>query len=243
MLPNQEGKPVPEVTFKTRENHQWVDVTTDELFKNKKVIVFSLPGAFTPTCSSSHLPRYNDLAKVFSDNGVNDIICISVNDAFVMNEWKEDQKAEHVRILPDGNGDFSKGMGMLVNKDDLGFGMRSWRYSMLVDNGIVEKMFIEPEKPGDPFEVSDADTMLKYLNPNAKAPEPITIITRPGCPHCSRAKMLLEDNHLSFEEIVMGQNRITNKTLRALSGANTVPQVFIGGKLIGGADELENYFS
>jgi peroxiredoxin len=160
MLPNREGQKVPTVTFRTRQNNQWVDVTTDELFNGKTVIVFSLPGAFTPTCSSTHVPGYNELAKVFKANGVDEIVCISVNDAFVMNEWCKDQGAENVTMIPDGNGEFTEGMGMLVDKADLGFGKRSWRYSMLVKDGTIEKMFIEPEEPGDPFKVSDAETML-----------------------------------------------------------------------------------
>ena len=173
MLENREGQKVPNVTFRTRQNHDWVNVTSDEIFKGKTVAVFSLPGAFTPTCSSSHVPRFNELAPVFKQNGVDEIVCISVNDAFVMNEWAEDQDADRIRFLPDGNGDFTDGMGMLVDKDDLGFGKRSWRYSMVVKDGTIEKMFIEPEKPGDPYEVSDADTMLDWLAPNAKKPHSI----------------------------------------------------------------------
>src|SRR5207253_2404514 len=122
--------------------------------------------------------------------------------------------------------------GMLVDKGDLGFGKRSWRYSMLVRDGVVEKMFIEPEKPGDPFEVSDADTMLKYINPGAKAPEPVTIFTKPGCPFCAKAKALLDDRGIVYEEVTMGKG-ITSSTLRAVSGSGTAPQIFMGGKLIG----------
>lgn len=157
------GKAVPSVTFRVRENDEWLDISTDSLFKNKTVVVFSLPGAFTPTCSSTHLPRYNELASTFAANGVDDILCISVNDTFVMNAWKQDQEAENITVIPDGNGEFTEGMGMLVGKEDLGFGKRSWRYSMLVKDGIVEQIFSEPNKPGDPFEVSDADTMLNSL--------------------------------------------------------------------------------
>ena len=189
MLPSAkslEGKRVPDVTFKTRTNNQWKDVTTGEVFKGKTVVVFCLPGAYTPTCSSSHLPRYNELAGVFKANGVDEIVCLSVNDAFVMNEWKQDQEAENITLLPDGNGEFAAGMGLLVDKSNLGFGKRSWRYSMLVRDGVIEKMFIEPEKEGDPFEVSDADTMLKYVNPKAVVPEPVVIFAKPGCPHCAR---------------------------------------------------------
>ena len=242
MLSNKEGQAVPQVTFRTRVADEWVDVTTDELFKGKTVVVFSLPGAFTPTCSSTHLPRYNALAPVFKANGVDDIVCISVNDTFVMNAWKQDQEAENITVIPDGNGEFSEGMDMLVDKADLGFGKRSWRYSMLVKDGIIQKMFIEPNVPGDPFEVSDADTMLQHINPQAEIPAPVTVFTRAGCPHCQRAKALLTKNGMQYEEIELDRS-ITSKTLQAVAGSDAVPQIFMGGKHIGGADDLENWFS
>ncbi|HIF9177679.1 TPA: glutathione peroxidase [Photobacterium damselae] len=240
MFASKEGQAVPQVTFHTRQSDQWVDVTTNDLFANKTVIVFSLPGAFTPTCSSSHLPRYNELASVFAENGVDDILCVSVNDTFVMNAWKADQEAENITFVPDGNGEFTQGMGMLVEKEDLGFGPRSWRYSMLVKNGVIEKMFIENEEPGDPFKVSDADTMLKYIAPEQKLQESIAVFTKPGCPFCAKAKQNLIDKGLQYEEIVLGKDA-TTVSLRAISGRSTVPQVFIGGKHIGGSEELEAF--
>ena len=243
MLEDKTGQHIPQVAFRTRHNDDWLDISTDELFANKKVIVFALPGAFTPTCSSTHLPRYNELAGVFRDNGIDDIICLSVNDGFIMQSWQRDQNAENIRFIPDGNGEFSEGMGMLVDKADLGFGKRSWRYSMLVNNGIVEKMFIEPDVPGDPFEVSDADTMLNHINPNAQQPARVTLFTKPGCPHCHRAKDALTANGLAYEEIVLGENGISFSSLNAVSGAGTTPQVFIDGKLIGTADDLEAYLA
>lgn len=239
---NKEGQKVPNVTFPTRQGDQWVNVTTDELFAGKTVVVFSLPGAFTPTCSSTHLPRYNELYPVFKEYGVDDILCVSVNDTFVMNAWKADQEADNITFIPDGNAEFTRGMGMAVAKDDLGFGERSWRYSMLVKDGVIEKMFIEPNEPGDPFKVSDADTMLNYIAPDHKLQESITVFSKPGCPFCAKAKQLLIDNKLQFEEIVLGQDA-TTVSLRAVSGRATVPQVFIGGKHIGGSDELEAYFA
>ena len=241
MLPDSEGKRVPKVTFRARKDGQWKDITSDQVFKGRTVVVFSLPGAYTPTCSSSHLPRYNELAPTFRKAGVDEIVVVSVNDAFVMSEWQKDQDAPNVTFLPDGNGEFTEGMGMLVDKRDLGFGKRSWRYSMLVRDGVIEKQFIEPQKEGDPFEVSDADTMLKYVAPNLKAPEPVTVFSKAGCPHCARAKALLEKNGIVYEEIQLGDG-ITTSTLRAVSGKGTTPQVFIGGELVGGADDLERYF-
>ncbi|WED26902.1 glutathione peroxidase [Vibrio sp. DW001] len=240
MLASKEGQNVPQVTFPARQGDAWISMTTDELFKDKTVIVFSLPGAFTPTCSSSHLPRYNELNSVFKDHGVDDILCVSVNDTFVMNAWKDDQEAENITFIPDGNGDFTDGMGMLVDKSEIGFGKRSWRYSMLVKNGVVEKMFIEPNEPGDPFKVSDADTMLKYVAPEYKTQESITVFTKPGCPFCSKAKQDLKAKGLQFEEVVLGKDA-TTVTLRAVTGQTTVPQVYIGGKHIGGSEELEAF--
>lgn len=241
-LQSKEGQPVPQVSFPARQGDQWVTLTTDALFANKTVVVFSLPGAFTPTCSSSHLPRYNELASVFAEHSVDDILCVSVNDTFVMNAWKDSQEAENITFIPDGNGDFSEGMGMLVDKSEIGFGKRSWRYSMLVKNGVVEKMFIENDEPGDPFKVSDADTMLAYVAPAYKTQESITVFSKPGCPFCAKAKQLLIDKGLNYEEVVLGKDA-TTVSLRAVTGLSTVPQIFIGGKHIGGSEELEQYFS
>lgn len=167
---------IPSVNFKTRVRDEsvggpnpfrWQDRNTEELFAGKRVVVFSLPGAFTPTCSTSHLPRYEELYTEFKALGIDAVICISVNDAFVMFQWGKQQGAENVFLLPDGNGEFTRKMGMLVEKSNLGFGMRSWRYSMVVNDRKIEKLFIEPgfedNCPTDPFEVSDADTMLNYL--------------------------------------------------------------------------------
>lgn len=235
-----EGKRVPDTLFKTRDQHQWKNVSSNDLFKGKTVAVFSLPGAYTPTCSSAHLPRYNELAGVFKENGIDSIVCLSVNDAFVMAEWQLTQEADNVTLIPDGNGEFARGMGMLVDKSDLGFGQRSWRYSMLVKDGVITKMFIEPDKADDPFEVSDADTMLTYINPTANIPQSTAIFTRPGCPHCARAKALLSEHGYHFNEIVEGQGA-NSSALRAVTGQSTWPQVFIGGTHIGGADDLAKF--
>ena len=167
---------VPNVVFKTRVRDEsvegpnpfrWQDMTTEDVFKGKKVILFSLPGAFTPTCSSTHLPGYEKNYEEFKSLGVDEVVCLSVNDAFVMFQWGKQQGVKNVSLLPDGSGEFTRKMGMLVDKSNLGFGMRSWRYSMYVNDMKIEKMFIEPDYgdncPTDPFEVSDADTMLAYL--------------------------------------------------------------------------------
>jgi len=176
---------VPSVTFKTRVRDEsvggpnpfrWQDRTSDDIFKGRKVVLFSLPGAFTPTCSSTHLPGYEANFEALKAEGVDEVICMSVNDAFVMYQWGKNLGAKNVTLLPDGNADFTRGMDMLVDKANLGFGARSWRYSALVDDGEVVEMFVEPGKSDlcetDPFEVSDADTMLaavKARNAKAKA--------------------------------------------------------------------------
>ena len=170
---------IPEVLFKAREGDnenlgggcsiggEWKDLTSNDLFKGKKVVLFSLPGAYTPTCSSQQLPgyeeKYDDLKKY-----VDEVYCLSVNDAFVMNAWFRDQKIEKVKPIGDGEGKFTEGMGMLVDKPKQGFGKRSWRYSAFIDNGKILKMFVEnnknnESKDNDPFEVSNVETMLTYL--------------------------------------------------------------------------------
>ena len=240
MTPNREGKRVPNVTFRVRQNNEWKSVTTDDLFAGKNVVVFSLPGAFTPTCSSTHLPRYNELAPVFFANGIDAILCVSVNDTFVMNEWAKDQEADNIVLIPDGNGEFTDGMGQLVDKSDLGFGKRSWRYSMLVRDGVVAKMFIEPNKPGDPFEVSDADTMLSYINPGAKKPDQVAILTREGCGYCAKAKALLDELGYAYAEVPLA-HASRSRVVGALTGEGTVPQVFVNGQRIGGLEALESW--
>ena len=242
MFANKEGQKIPAVSFILRENDEWVTRDTQNIFADKTVIVFSLPGAFTPTCSSAHLPRYSELAPTFFANGVDEIICLSVNDTFVMNAWAADQQTENVTLLPDGNGDFTDAMGLLVDKKDLGFGKRSWRYAMLVKNGIIKKMFIEPNQPGDPFEVSDADTMLNYINPQAQSPKAITLLSKSDCPYCAKAKSLLKEKGLAFEELEVGKD-INSTGLRALSNEDTVPQIFIDGLHIKGSEQLVQYFA
>ncbi len=237
----REGQPVPDVTFRNRSGNDWQELSSRDVFADKTVVLFALPGAFTPTCSSSHLPRYNELAPLFRQQGVDTVACLSVNDGFVMQAWAADQHADNIQFLADGNGDFSRGMGMLVGKRELGFGERSWRYSMLVRDGVIEKMFVEPDRPGDPFEVSDADTMLRHLNPEAQPPQRITLFTKPGCSHCIRAKLRLSEAGLRYEEVRLGEHGVSLSTLAAVSGRGSTPQVFVEGELIGGADELEQW--
>lgn len=241
-MENKEGMTIPSIKFKFIDNGTWKEISTEDIFKGKNVVAFALPGAFTPTCSSTHLPRYNELADLFKENGIDEIVCFSVNDTFVMNEWARDQEAENIRLIPDGNGDFAEALGMLVDKSGIGFGKRSWRYSMLVKDQMIDKMFIEPEKDGDPFEVSDADTMLQYINPEIKFPSFATLFTRAGCPHCARAINLLNEKKVIYEEIKLS-NQLGNRSMVNITGAKTTPQIYLDGKHIGGADELEKYFN
>ena len=167
------GQRIPDIIFKSRVkdeegNFGWKDVTTCDYFKGKSVILFSLPGAFTPTCSTYQLPNFEKMYADFSLSGIDEIYCMSVNDAFVMNAWAKDQKLENVKVIPDGSGRFTRGMGMLVRKDPEDFGYRSWRYAALIEDCVVKKMWVEDGKmddcPTDPYEITDPHNILKDLN-------------------------------------------------------------------------------
>ncbi|MEJ7929319.1 glutathione peroxidase [Ramlibacter sp. AN1015] len=238
--PTREGQPVPHVKFRYRADDDWKEITSDTLFKGRTVAVFSLPGAFTPTCSSTHVPRFNELASTFRQNGVDEVVCISVNDPFVMEAWAKSQECDNIFMLPDGNASFTEQMGMLVDKSDLNFGKRSWRYSMLVRDGTVEKMFVEPEEPGDPFKVSDADTLLRYVNKDAREPDQVALLTREGCAFCAKAKRLLAEAGITYAEVPLPHS-IRSRALGAIAKAQTVPQLFANGELIGGSDAVEEW--
>jgi len=163
----KKGDRLPDISFRTRSLGEWKDVSTDNYFKGKRVILFALPGAFTPTCSNQQLPGYEKLHDVFKEHGIDDIYWLSINDSYVMNAWAANQKLEKVKVIPDGNGDFTDQVDMLVEKQDCGFGMRSWRYAAIVNDCTVEVMFEEPGKvdnnDGDPYSVSSPENVLKYL--------------------------------------------------------------------------------
>jgi peroxiredoxin len=178
------GDKVPNVTFKTRVRDEtvegpnpfrWQDVTSDELFKGKRIVLFSLPGAFTPTCSSKQCPGYESLYEdIKGHGGVDEVYCVSVNDAFVMFKWAQDLGVKNIKMLPDGNGHFTDGMGMLVNKEHLGFGKRSWRYSAVVDDGVIKVIFEEPGKndvgsDSDPYIESTPENILDWVKANPSA--------------------------------------------------------------------------
>lgn len=176
MLFNHEGQCVPQVTFRMFAEVGEYDLSTADLFEHKTVVVFAVPGAFTYPYSPIQLLAYNEYTKVFRANGVDDILCISVNDPFSLVAWAQEEGADQVRFIPDVNGDFTREMGMMVDLSDKGMGYRSWRYSMLVKDGVIEKMFVER----DGFEampvVSNAETMLNYINPKAKKPEQTAVL-------------------------------------------------------------------
>ena len=170
------GRTIPDVTFKTRVRdeavggpnpYRWADKTTADYFKGKRVVLFSLPGAFTPTCSTYQLPDFEKLADEFKAKGIEAIYCISVNDAFVMNAWGKQQGLKNVQLIPDGSGEFTRKMGMLVSKDNLGFGMRSWRYAAIVNDGVVEAWLEEPGFADlcetDPYGESSPQNVLDTL--------------------------------------------------------------------------------
>ncbi len=170
------GRKLPNVTFRTRVRdesvggdnpYRWQDMTTDDYFKGKKVILFSLPGAFTPTCSTFQLPDFEKLFGEFKAKGVDAIYCMSVNDSFVMNAWKKSQDLKNVEVIPDGSGEFTRKMGMLVCKDNVGFGMRSWRYAAVVEDGVVTKWFEEPgyedNCASDPYGESAPQNLLEHV--------------------------------------------------------------------------------
>ena len=169
---------VPDVKFEVRKydpvafDFSWATVSTADLFSNKRVVVFALPGAFTPTCSTYQLPGYEEKYEEFQALGIDEVYCLSVNDSFVMNAWFKQQEIKNVKPIPDGSGEFTYAMGMSVNKANLGFGFRSWRYAMVVNDGEIEQLFEEPGKVGncpvDPYEVSDPDTVLNYLKSYAR---------------------------------------------------------------------------
>ena len=169
---SEENWIVPNIVFKTRVKDEegkfgWVDVTSMEYFGDKRVLLFSLPGAFTPTCSTYQLPNFEKLAPEFKKIGIDDIYCMSVNDSFVMNAWAKSQNLQNVKVIPDGGGEFTRQMGMLVRKDPEGFGYRSWRYAMVINDGVVEKIWEEPGKqddcPTDPYENTKPQDILKKL--------------------------------------------------------------------------------
>lgn len=164
------GDRLPQVSFKLRRDGSWVERSSSELFARRRVVIFAVPGAFASACSGRHLPGYVALAGSIRRMGIDEIFCVSVNDAFVMNAWARDQGIDgEVTLLPDGNADFTRAMGMLADWSTLGFGPRSWRYSLVARDGVIERIFVEDPRHGtDPFAVSDAITLLDQLDSGSR---------------------------------------------------------------------------
>ena len=231
----EEGAKVPEATLYGVEGNDTVELNSQEFLGQGTIVAFGLPGAFTPTCSQQHAPRYDELAEALEEQGVDRIVCLAVNDPFVLRAWGDDLGTEHIHYVSDGNGEFTERMGLLDDCSVEGYGQRSRRYSMLIRDGRVEKLFVEeaPTQEGDPYEVSDADTMLQYLSHDQARVPDVFMLVKEGCPHCARARGVLEEGGLKFDEV-----EATPRMLRAVSDEPTTPRVFIDGQLIGGADEL-----
>jgi glutaredoxin-like protein len=232
-----EGERVPDVLLRKLDNGKPVTVSTRDLFAGRSVVVFALPGAFTPTCSSQHLPQYEELAPDLRAAGIDEIVCISVNDPYVLAEWGAQQQLREVQLLSDGNGEFSEAMGMLIDHRDLGMALRSRRYSMVVRDGRIEKIFAEPEQDGDPYSVSDAATMLRYLAPDRACAPRIAMLSKPGCPYCAQARSMLDEHGLHYTDLPL-PDATRSRLLGAIAGADTAPQVFADGHLIGGSEQL-----
>ena len=240
MRASLEGERVPDADLAQMTEGGVRRVASRELFADRRVIVFALPGAFTPTCSTAHVPGYVALLAEFKAAGIAEVICLAVNDPYVMQAWQQSEKALGIRFVADPFGEFTAAMGMTVDHRNSLLGTRSWRYSMLVEDGTIRKMFVEPEEGDDPFKVSDAQTMLRYLEPNRKTLGPVLVLARHGCPYCQRAKALLSERRIPFDAVHLGEE-LTMQGVKAISGGTTVPQVFVNGRLIGGADQLVSF--
>jgi peroxiredoxin/glutaredoxin len=240
MRVSMEGQRVPAAKLAEMTEGGVRMLETRDLFADRRVIVFALPGAFTPTCSTAHVPGYVALLGEFKATGIEEVICLSVNDPYVMKAWQQSEKAQGIRFVADPFGQLTEAMGMTVDHRESLLGTRSWRYSMLVEDGTIRKMFIEPEEGDDPFKVSDAQTMLRHLQPNRKILGPVLVLARHGCPYCQRAKALLNERNIPFDAVHLGEE-LTMRGVQAASRSTTVPQIFIDGHLVGGSDQLVSF--
>jgi peroxiredoxin len=231
------GTPLPDRPVRLLRDGRWQDATLGELARGRRVVLFGLPGAFTPTCSTQQVPRYEEVAPVLRAHGIEDILCITVNDEHVVAAWAREHGARQVAFIADGNGELTAALGMLVDKRGQAMGFRSRRYSLLAQDARVEALFAEPDVEGDPYTVSDADTMLHAVAPQAAPPDQVVIFTRAGCPHCAHARELLEQAGFDYVDIPLGAD-IRHRVTAALANRETVPLVYLNGTLIGGADDL-----
>ena len=198
-----------------------------------RVALIGLPGAFTPTCTGLHVPRFEELADELAEAGVQRILCVAVNDAFVMDAWRHALRTTRIEYAGDGNGDLHRALGLLHDLRDDGMGERARRYTMLIRDGTIEKAWVEPESDGDPFAVTTADVMLRHLRPEAE-PLDVMVFTRPDCSWSRRALQALDAAHIAYRTAEIGP-----RGLRGVAGTQTTPQVFVDGRHIGGCEDLE----
>lgn len=226
------GRSFPEVTLRLAEPpHE--KIGSREFVAGDGVALIGLPGAFTPTCTGLHVPRFEELADDLAHAGVTRILCTAVNDAFVMEAWRQSLGTTRIEYAGDGNGDLHRALGLLRDMRDDGMGERARRYSMLVRHGAIEKAWVEADAAGDPFEVSSADVMLRHLRPEA-SPLDVMVFTRPNCAWSRRALQALDAAHIPYRTAEVGP-----RGLRGVAGSQTTPQVFVGGRHIGGCEDLE----
>ena len=231
-----QGQRLPFTEFRMRRDGELIEVTTETLFGGRTAVAFGLPGAFTPTCSRAHVPRFVELEPQLREHGVDAVLCLAVNDAYVMEAWQREQHADALIFVPDGNGDFHRALGLLADLRDDGFGMRARRYAMVVRDRVIDIALIEPNDAGDPYGVSSAESVLDWLAPSHEAVQDIVVFTRPLCAHSTRAKRLLDRAGLRYDAV-----DLKPRGVRAVSGARTTPQVFVKGRLLGGCDALEGW--
>jgi peroxiredoxin/glutaredoxin len=233
-----EGRRLPHCVLRMRWGGAMADVSSGDLFDGKRVVLFGLPGAFTPTCSSAHVPRFVELAPFLLRNGIDEVVCASVNDAYVLDAWQQDQHAELLTFLPDGNGDFHRALGLLVDKRDEGMAQRARRYAMIVDDATIRTALVEPDVTGDPYGISSADEVCAALGLAEAMPTDIALFTRPGCGWSEKARRLLDRHGLPYEAADLHPRGI-----RALCGSPSTPQVFVAGRHLGGYEDLEQWLA
>jgi len=226
------GRPFPDVTLRLADPpHE--KIGSRAFVAGERVALIGLPGAFTPTCTGLHVPRFEELADDLADAGVERILCTAVNDAFVMDAWRRALGTTRIEYAGDGNGDLHRELGLLRDMREDGMGERARRYTMLIRDGTIERAWIEPDEEGDPFEVTTADVMLQYLRPEAH-PLDVMVFTRPDCAWSRRALQALDAAHIPYRTAEVGP-----RGLRGVAGSQTTPQVFVGGQHIGGCEDLE----
>jgi glutaredoxin-like protein len=233
-----EGRTIPDVELHVLDGDgRFRVVRAADLFGRGTTVIFTPSHPSSLGCSDSRVPRFQQLAGELHSHGVDRIVCVAVNDPAAVGRSAREQHAEGIAIVADVEGCFTGALGMLVDGGGSAPGTRSRSYSALVRDGAVVKAFVDPETEGAPLTVSDADTMLRYLDPATTTLRSVALLARHGCPHCERARRLLADHGFRFEAIELNEH-ITLQAVRAISGRATVPQVFVDGHHVGGADEL-----